>query len=109
MATDAAGPEDTVVIVTGAVLARQESLDEMLAASLEHVRRSRLEPGCLAHGVHRDVEEPLRLVFLERWADLDALRAHFAVPASRAFAAALRELAAEPPTMAIFQASATRP
>ena len=35
--------------------------------------------------VHRDVEDPLRLVFLEHWTDVDALRAHFAVPASAAF------------------------
>ena len=34
-----------------------------------HVRRSRTEPGCLFHAVHRDVEEPLRLVFVERWVD----------------------------------------
>ena len=98
-----------MVIVTGAILARAETLDELLALSLEHVRRSRQEPGCLAHAVHQDAENPLRLVFLEEWADLDALRAHFAVPASGAFVARARTLAAEPPTMRIYEASPTRP
>ena len=32
-----------------------------------------LEPGCLLHSVHHDVEDPNRLVFVEHWADHDAL------------------------------------
>lgn len=109
MAADAIASARSLVIVTGSVLARPESLDEMIALSLEHVRRSRQEPGCLAHNVHHDVEDHLRLVFVEQWADLAALRAHFAVPASRAFVAAIGSLAAEPPTMSVYEASATRP
>ena len=42
-----------------------ETLPEVLRLSLEHVNRSRLEPGCLLHSVHRDVEDPNRVVFLE--------------------------------------------
>ena len=93
-----------MIIVTGSVQARPETLDEVLRLSLEHVRRSRLEPGCLLHSVHRDVEDPQRLVFLEHWLDRDALRAHFRVPASGAFATALGELAATPPTLDIYRA-----
>ena len=80
-----------MIIVTGNVRVRAECLDEALAVSVQHVERSRTEPGCLLHSVHRDVEDPLRLVFLEHWADADALRAHFRVPESRAF---VRDLAA---------------
>ena len=93
-----------MIIVTGSVTGRAETLDELLRLSLEHVHRSRLEPGCLLHSVHRDVEDPNRLVFLEHWADRDALSVHFQVPASGAFAAALRDLAAEPPTLEIYEA-----
>lgn len=93
-----------MILVTGSVLARAEGFDELLALSLEHVRRSRAEPGCLAHAVHRDAENPLRLVFVEEWASLEALEAHFAVPASRAFARAIGALAAEPPTLKIYDA-----
>jgi quinol monooxygenase YgiN len=98
-----------VIIVTGAAVGRPETLDELLRLSLEHVHRSRLEPGCLLHSVHRDVEKPHRIVFLEHWADLDALRVHFRVPASGAFATALGELTAEPPTLEIYAAERTRP
>lgn len=91
-----------MLIVTGAVVVRPESLDEALAVSLEHVRRSRGEPGCLLHSVHRDVEDPNRLVFLERWASRDALDTHFQVPASGQFVAALSQLAVTPPTIDVY-------
>jgi quinol monooxygenase YgiN len=98
-----------MIIVTGAVNARPEALEEVLRLSLEHVRRSRMEPGCLLHSVHQDVEDRNRVVFLEHWTDSDALKAHFAVAESRAFARALNGLAAEPPTMQIYQAELTSP
>ena len=74
-----------MIIVTGSVLARDDAIDEVVELSLQHVRRSRDEPGCLLHSVHRDVEEPNRLVFVEHWADMEALQQHFAVPESGEF------------------------
>ena len=91
------------VIVTGSILARPERVDELLALSLEHVRRSRSEPGCISHAVHRDVEDPLRLVFVEEWADRAALLAHFALPASRAFVKAAAACASAAPQMALYE------
>lgn len=91
-----------MIIVTGSVTVRPDAIDEAIALSLEHVRRSRLEPGCRLHSVHRDVEEEHRLVFVEHWEDRAALDAHFAVPASGAFVTALADLAVEPPDMEIF-------
>ena len=93
-----------MLIVTGSVTGRPESIDELVAVSLEHVHRSRGEPGCLLHSVHRDVEDPLRLVFLEHWSDADALRAHFAVPASNEFVARARALSTSATRISIFSA-----
>lgn len=95
-----------VLIVTGSIQARPDSIDGVLALSLAHVRRSRTEPGCLLHSVHHDVEDPLRLVFLEHWVDKDALRAHFRVPESGAFVRDVAELAASAPEMTIYTAQA---
>jgi len=98
-----------VIIVIGSVHARPETIDEAAALSLAHVRRSRQEPGCLTHSVQRDVEDALRLVFLEQWADADALRAHFEVQASNDFVREVSALADGRPEMAIFTAEvATR-
>lgn len=91
-----------VIIVTGSVQARPEALDEVLRVSLEHVLRSRTEPGCLFHSVHRDVEDPNRVLFLEHWTDRAALDAHFRVPASGDFVKVLGALAATPPTIDIY-------
>jgi quinol monooxygenase YgiN len=94
-----------MILVTGSVTARPETRDEILRLSLEHVHRSRTEPGCISHAVHADAENPLRLVFVERWADRPALLAHFAVPASRAFVKALQSLAAEASPIDIYDAN----
>lgn len=94
-----------MIVVTGSVTARQESFDEVRTLSLEHVRRSRTEPGCISHAVHVDCENPMRLVFFEQWADRAALLAHFAVPASRAFVKQLQSLASAATTIEIYDAT----
>ncbi len=96
-----------MIIITGTVQARPDSIDELIRLSLEHVRRSRAEPGCISHAVHRDVEDDIRLVFVERWADKDAVQAHFAVPESGAFVRALRDLVAGPPSIELYEAEET--
>ena len=93
-----------MIIVTGSVRVRADGIDRALDVSLDHVHRSRREPGCLLHSVHRDVEDPLRLVFLEHWSDVEALRSHFAVPESGAFVRELAALGEAAPQMAIFDA-----
>jgi quinol monooxygenase YgiN len=83
-----------VILVTGSLVAKPETLTELRQICIEHSGRSRTEPGCLSHDVHTDCENPLRLVFLERWADLDALRVHFGRSDARGFVKAARTLAA---------------
>ncbi len=94
-----------MIVVTGSVTARPETFEEARRLSLEHVHRSRQEPGCILHAVHVDCENPLRLVFFEQWADRAALAAHFAVPGSGEIVRALRSLAAGPTTLELYDAS----
>ena len=95
-----------MIVVTGSVVARQDTFNEVRRLSLEHVHRSRGEPGCISHAVHVDCENALRLVFFEQWEDRAALLAHFAVPASRDFVRALQPLAAASTTIELFDATA---
>ena len=95
-----------MIVITGSFVAQAKHYDELEALSLEHVRRSRLEPGCIAHGVHRYVENPLRLVFLEKWEDQAAVDAHFAVPASRDFVRRAVALAEGSPSIEVFEVAA---
>ncbi len=94
-----------MIVVTGSIQARPETLDELLALSVEHVRRSRAEPGCLSHAVHQDVDDPLRLVFVEEWADRKALHGHFTAPSSQDFASTAATLAAAPPVINVYDAN----
>ncbi len=94
-----------MILVIGSMTAKPGRYQEALALSQEHVARSRTEPGCVSHAVHRDTENPDRLVFVEEWLDQASLQQHFKVPASRAFAKALGELASQPPTMTVYDAA----
>ena len=94
-----------MIVVTGSVTARQDSFDQVRKLSLEHVQRSRGEPGCISHSVQIDCENPLRLVFFEQWADRAALLNHFAVPASRDFVKSLQTLAAAATSIELYEAT----
>jgi quinol monooxygenase YgiN len=94
-----------MLLVAGAITIRPETFAEAKRVALEHVHRSRAEPGCISHDVSVDVDNPLKLHFIERWESAEALRAHFAVKASRVFWKVLQDLAAEPGAMHIYDAS----
>lgn len=94
-----------MIIVHGSVLAQPEYVKELVQLSVEHAQRSRLEPGCIAHTVHLDAEEPRRVVFVEKWSDAAALKAHFGVPAVQDFVRVATTMAAEAPTIEVFEAT----
>ena len=94
-----------MIIVTGTLHARADTLAEVLALSREHVARSRDEPGCIEHGVAIDADDPLRLVFFERWADQAAIGAHLKVPASREFGKRVASLVDQSPTLNMYDAN----
>jgi len=97
-----------MILVIGTVTGRPDTFAEMLRVSTEHVHRSRREPGCISHHVSIDADDPLTLHFTERWESMEALKAHFRVPESRAMWRRLQELAADPGTMHIYEAGEIR-
>ena len=94
-----------MILVLGSVVVQEDRISEALRISQAHVTRSRSEPGCITHGVHRDSENPQRLVFVEQWSDRAALAAHFQVPASREFVKALSALSTQAPSMSVYEAT----
>ena len=93
-----------MIIVLGHVQVPPHRLQEALALSKAHVARSRAEPGCISHAVYEDPDQPNRLVFVEEWASEDALRQHFAVPASGEFVNALGAMVAARPVIRMYRA-----
>ena len=98
-----------MILVIGHALAKPDTFAEMQRISIEHVLRSRAEPGCISHEVTVDAQQPLRLVFVERWSDMAALQLHFRVDASRSFGKALAGLADGMPGMQVYQSEEIDP
>ncbi len=48
-----------MIVVTGSVEARQDSFDKVRRLSLEHVHRSRKEPGCISHASAGPRDRPI--------------------------------------------------
>lgn len=93
-----------MIIITGDLLVKEGNLQQAMQASQKHVAHSRTEPGCISHAVYQDPEDTLRLFFYEQWQDQAAIDAHFALPSSQAFVAAVRTLVSAPPNLHIFNA-----
>lgn len=93
-----------MIVITGSVMTNATNRTEIERLCVEHSQRSRAEAGCIAHNVHADCENPDRLVFLEVWSDGNAVRVHFAVPASGAFVKQIGALSNEAPTIQIYRA-----
>lgn len=93
------------VIVWGHIDIPTHNMDAALQLSLEHVRQSRKEPGCISHSVNLDAENLQRLTFFEEWQTITALQAHFKVTASREFVRKLSKLASSQPTMLIYEST----
>ena len=94
-----------MIIIIGSVTIRDETIDEALRISQEHVNRSRIEAGCINHGVHIDNEDPNRLVFVERWESMEQLEQHFQVTEPAEFAGKIAELASVAPTMELYHSA----
>jgi quinol monooxygenase YgiN len=97
-----------MILVIGHVV-KEGQVEQALALSLDHVRRSRTEPGCVSHAVHQDAENPLRLVFVEEWSDMAALQQHFKVAESRRFVNDLAALTDGAPHMQLYDAKPVVP
>ncbi|SAK62500.1 antibiotic biosynthesis monooxygenase [Caballeronia catudaia] len=65
--------EVAVVAILVAKPGREEELRQVLEANVEPTRK---EPGALQYDLHRDIKEPRRFIFVERWESESALAKH---------------------------------
>jgi quinol monooxygenase YgiN len=74
-----------------------EAVDELGDRLAGLVTATRREAGCVRYDLHVDIADPLRFVFVEEWADSDALAAHNGSEHLRALLTDLPRLAEEAP------------
>ena len=68
------------VVVVGSFTARPGKEAEAAEAFKALVEPTHREDGCILYALHRGVEDPRRLAFIERWASRETLDAHLASP-----------------------------
>lgn len=94
-----------MILITGGATIREEHRETALELGRQHSARSRGEPGCLSHDCHIDAANPNRIVFVERWTDMAAVRTHFTVPASGEFVQRLGAIAESRPDIQLYDAA----
>jgi quinol monooxygenase YgiN len=66
------------VIVQGAFILDPDDRDRFVEASLESMRSSRQEAGCVEYVMAADPLDPERVILSERWESMEHLREHLA-------------------------------
>jgi len=97
-----------VIVVTGRVQVPAERRERFVEIATEMCRRSRAESGCHGYRVYADLEQPDRYVFIEEWADDQALQTHFGQAHTGAFLRDLGPLLGEPADALFHTTASTR-
>ncbi len=71
------------VIVQGVFVVESGERDQFIEASIDGMRTSRAEAGCLEYVLAADPLDPVRVVLSERWESMDLLQQHLNGQASR--------------------------
>ena len=85
-----------MIVVTGRVQVPADRRDRFVEVATAMCARSREETGCHGYRVYADLEQTDRYVFVEEWADEDALQRHFSQAHTGAFLADLGGLLGGP-------------
>ncbi|MEZ5557059.1 MAG: putative quinol monooxygenase [Pseudomonadales bacterium] len=101
--------ENLMIVVNARIEATEQTIAAMKQAISDMETASRAEAGCEDYTFSVELNQPTCLRITERWADMDALRAHFATPHMAAFRAAM---AGHPPksvTATFYEATEVSP
>ncbi|MCB1842801.1 MAG: antibiotic biosynthesis monooxygenase [Halioglobus sp.] len=83
-----------MIVVNGIVKSSPGDIDALSSAISDMEVASRAEDGCLDYTFSVELSDPQMLRITEKWASLDALKAHFATPHMAEFQA---RMGAHPP------------
>ena len=92
-----------MIHIVAVITAKPGMRDSILDAYRGNVAAVRAEPGCIEYGAAVDVEDgpkfqtrygPDTFLVIEKWASMDALKAHAAAPHMAAYAAKTKDLIA---------------
>ena len=97
-----------MILVTGRVQVPDPARERFVEIATEMCRSSRREPGCSGYRVYADLEQAEHYVFVEEWADDEALQRHFGEPHTAAFMGELPGLLGGPADAVFHTTSSSR-
>jgi quinol monooxygenase YgiN len=97
-----------VVILHAYGVIKPEARERTLALLAAVTPPSRAEDACQSYVIYEAIDTPNTFVFVEQWASLDGLYAHFHTPHFQKLMAGLPEVLAAPPYGDVCEAVATQ-
>lgn len=97
-----------MIVVTGRVQIPAANRERFLEIAAEMCRRSREDEGCSGYRFYEDLEQDEHYVFIEEWADDEALQKHFSEPHTAAFMSELPGLLGGAPDALFHTVETTR-
>lgn len=97
-----------MIVVTGRVEVPADRRAHFVEVATAMCARSRDETGCGGYRVYADLEQPDHYVFVEEWADEEALQRHFGESHTTAFLADLGGLLGGPADALFHTVAASR-
>jgi quinol monooxygenase YgiN len=94
------------IVVVGSFTAKPGREAEAIAAFEALLEPTHGEEGCILYALHRGVDDPARLAFIERWSSREALDAHLASPHVSAVLDRADELFGEGGEVVVYEAVA---
>ena len=98
-----------MILVTAAARLRPETRAAALAAATKMQEATSREPGCGEYRFWVAIDDPDSVLVFERWADQEALDAHFATQHARDFGAAIAAYADGPVAVTRFDVAHAGP
>jgi quinol monooxygenase YgiN len=92
------------VIVVGSFSARPGREQEAEQAFEAILEPTHAEDGCVLYALHRGIQDPRRLTFIERWSSQEALAAHLDTPHIQAVLARAEDLFEEGGEIVVYEA-----
>jgi len=69
-----------MIYIVATLTIKPGSLDEVLTLAVPCIEGTREEAGCISYDLSQSLTDENTLVFVERWKDMDAIKAHFVEP-----------------------------
>ncbi len=89
------------ILVVATLKIQDGKVDDAIAQLTPLVEATHQEEGCLSYVLHRDVNDPSTLVFVERWESQEALTTHMQQPHMLKLLELAGTMLAEPPQITV--------